>query len=395
MKLKKIRNFLSRLGLYGLLFVVILFPLAAVSGFRAAQCRISGNTIPNEWTLDMGSEWEVEYISAFWRRNDFLNLNGFMRRFLGQREMNDVIKLNNGYLARPVGYVSDEELEPGAASLANLDRYLTASDAEFLVAVAPDSISKYDPQLPAGMEDYVNDDLDRMIRMLTERGVEAMDFREVIHEDGIDQYTLMYKTDHHWTTRAGFYAYGKLADWIAEKTGVKVDEKIRDIENYSVTTYEGWHLGSYGQRTGRLYAGIDDFELILPKFDTKITNGEVTGTFEELFISYDALEKRDMTSRYTYDVTLEQAWGDYTNLLADNDLKVLVIGDSFTKTVCPYLNISYKESRFVHYQRLDVLTAEYVEEYDPDVVILLYYPENMLGRDGLQFNIPSVEESAL
>ena len=374
MKLKKIRNFLSRLGLYGLLFVVILFPLAAVSGFRAAQCRISGNTIPNEWTLDMGSEWEVEYISAFWRRNDFLNLNGFMRRFLGQREMNDVIKLNNGYLARPVGYVSDEELEPGAASLANLDRYLTASDAEFLVAVAPDSISRYGPQ---------------------ERGVEAMDFREVIHEDGIDQYTLMYKTDHHWTTRAGFYAYGKLADWIAEKTGVKVDEKIRDIENYSVTTYEGWHLGSYGQRTGRLYAGIDDFELILPKFDTKITNGEVTGTFEELFISYDALEKRDMTSRYTYDVTLEQAWGDYTNLLADNDLKVLVIGDSFTKTVCPYLNISYKESRFVHYQRLDVLTAEYVEEYDPDVVILLYYPENMLGRDGLQFNIPSVEESAL
>lgn len=394
MEMKKIRDFFSRLGLYGLLFVIILFPLAAVSGFRAVQCRISGKTIPNEWTLDMGSKWEVDYISAFWGKNDFLNLNGLMRRFTGQREMNDVIKLNNGYLARPVGYVSDEELEPGAASLDNLNRYLTASGAKLLVAVAPDSISKYDPQLPAGMEEYVNDDLDRMIRLLTERGVEVMDFREVIHEDGIDQYTMMYRTDHHWTTRAGFYAYGKLADWIEEKTGVKVDEKIRDIDHYAVTTYENWHLGSYGQRTGSLYAGIDDFDLILPEFDTLLSNGEKTGTFEELMISYSALEKRDVTSRYTYDVTLEAVWGNYTNLLADNDLRVLMIGDSFTRAVCPYLNISYGENRFIHYQSLGDLTAEYVEEYDPDVVILLYYPENLLGQEGLKFSIPSVENVA-
>lgn len=385
--MKKIRDFISRLGLYGLLFVVILFPLAAASGFRAAKCWISGETIHNEWTLDMGSKWEVDYISAFWGKNDFLNLNGFMRRLTGQREMNDVIRLNNGYLACPVGYVSDEDLEPGAASLADLDRHLDASGAEFLVAVAPDTISKYDPQLPVGMEEYVNDDLDRMIDMLTEEGVEVMDFREEIHEDGIDQYTLMYKTDHHWTTRAGLYAYGKLAEWIEQKTGVKANAKIRDIQNYSVTTYKNWHLGSRGQRTGSLYAGIDDFDLILPKFDTLLTDGEKTGTFEELFINYSALERKDMTSRYTYDVTLESAWGSYTNLLADNDLKVLVIGDSFTRAVCPYLNISYGENRFVHYQNLGVMTEEYVEEYDPDVVILLYYPENILGQDSLEFNI--------
>lgn len=385
--MKKIRDFISRLGLYGLLFVVILFPLAAVSGFRAAKCWVSGEMIPNEWTLDMGSKWEVDYISAFWGKNAFLNLNGFMRRLTGQREMNDVIKLNNGYLARPVGYVSDEELEPGVASLTDLDRQLDASGAEFLVAVAPDTISKYDPQLPLGVEEYVNDDLDRMIHMLTEEGVEVMDFREEIHEDGIDQYTLMYKTDHHWTTRAGLYAYGKLAEWIEQKTGVKANARVRDIENYSVTTYKNWHLGSRGQRTGSLYAGIDDFDLILPKFDTLLTDGERTGTFEELFINYRALEKRDMTSRYTYDMTLESVWGNYTNLLTDNDLKVLVIGDSFTRAVCPYLNISYGENRFVHYQNLGVMTEEYVEEYDPDVVILLYYPENILEQDSLEFNI--------
>lgn len=390
--MRKIKDFISRLGLYGFFFVVILFSFGIVSGFRAMKFWINDETVSNEWSLDLGSKGEVEYISVFWGKNSFLNLNGFMRRVTGQREMNDVIKLNNGYLADPFGYVSDEELEPGAASLVNLNRFLSASGAEFLVAVAPDTISKYDPQLPVGMEEYVNDDLDRMIHMLTEQGVDVMDFREAIYGDGIDQYTLMYRTDHHWTTGAGFYAYGKLADWIEEKTGVKADEKIRDIENYSVTTYEDWHLGSRGQRTGFLFAGIDDFDLILPEFDTMLTNGGQTGTFEELIISYTALEERDMTSRYTYDMTLESAWGDYTNLLADNDLKILVIGDSFTRAVYPYLSISYRENRFVHYQNLGALSEEYVAEYDPDVVILLYYPENILGQSGLEFHIPYVEE---
>lgn len=389
----KIRDFLSRLGLYGFLFAVILFSLGIVSGYRAMKFWINDEAVSSEWTLDLGSKGEVEYISVFWGKNNFLNLNGLMRRLTGQREMNEVIKLNNGYLAKPFGYVSDEELEPGVESLVNLNGLLSAADAEFLVAVAPDTISKYDPQLPAGMEEYVNDDLDRMVSMLKEQGINVMDFREEIHEDGIDQYTLMYRTDHHWTTMAGFYAYGKLADWIEEKTGVKVDGKIRDIENYSITTYKDWHLGSRGQRTGFLFAGIDDFDLILPEFDTLLSNEERTGTFEELLINFSALQKKDMTSRYTYDFTLESAWGNYTNLLADNDLKVLVIGDSFVRAVCPYLNISYKENRFIHYQNLGALTEEYLAEYDPDVVILLYYPENMLNSESMIFsNIPETPE---
>lgn len=387
--MKKIGDFFSRLGLYGILFVLILFVLGTVSGFRVMKYWINDDEInPNEWTLDMGSKGEVDYISMFWGKNNFLNLNGLMKRIAGQQEMNEVIRLNNGYLAREYDYISDEELVSGAESLGNLNRYLNASGAVFLVAVAPDTVSKYDPQLPLGMVDNMNDNLDRMIELIREQEVEVMDFREEIHEDGIDQYTLMYKTDHHWTTRAGFYAYGKLADWIEEKTGVKVDEKIRDIDNYSITTYENWHLGSRGQRTGSLYAGIDDFEVILPKFDTLLAIGDGTGTFEECFISYRALEEKDLSFRYTYDITLEMVWGNYTNLLADNDLKILAIGDSFTRAVWPYMDISYKENRFVHYQNLGVLNEEYVTEYDPDVVILLYYPENILEKNSLEFYVP-------
>ena len=386
--LKKIKIFISKVGLYGFLFAVIVFSFGVVNGYKSMKFWINDEAYDNEWSVDLGSKGEMEYLSNFWGKNNFLNLNGLMRTLTGQREMNGIVKLNNGYLFTPFDRVSDEELENRAEDLAALDKYLADSDIELLVAIAPDTSSKYDPEVPMGIPSYLNDNMDRLVPMLEDRGVEVMDFREVIHEDGIDQYDFMYKTDHHWTTEAGFYAYGKIADWIAENTGVAVKEEIRDIDNYNITVYKNWHLGSRGQRTGYLYAGIDDFDLILPNFDTMLTNGETTGTFEELFINYEPFDVKDSISRYTYELALRQSCGNYTNLYADNDLKVLLIGDSFSEAVCPYLNISYSEMIYLYCQQSERLDAGFIEYYDPDVVVCLYYPENLFDAGGTAFSIP-------
>lgn len=391
--MKKIKDFLSKLGLYGFLFVLILFSFGIGSGCKVVKFWIDDSPINSEWRLDLGSKGEVEYIANFWGKISFLNLNGFMRNLLGQKEMNGIVKLNNGYLFAPTDYIDDETLELRAASLANLNRLLSRTHAEFLVAIAPDTTCKYDPQVPPGTEEYVNDNLDRLIPMIEEQGISVMDIREVIHEDGIDQYTMMYKTDHHWKTTTGFYVYGKLADWIKERTGVEVDEEIRNFDNYSITTYKNWHLGSRGERTGTMFAGVDDFDLILPEFETMLTDGERTGTFEELFINYEPFSEKDITLRATYDMALDQSCGDYVNLLASNDLKILIVGDSFAEAVCPYLNISYGEIRYFYCQALDQFTVGYIEDYDPDVVICLYYHENIFDENGVAFNIPYIEDT--
>lgn len=391
-EVKRIKDFLSRLGSYGFLFLLILFFFGIGSGYKAMKCWINNETVNSNWVIELGSKGEVEYVSSFLGKFHFLNLNGLMRNLTGQREMNDIIKLNNGYLFMRNIYCSDEELESRAASLENLNRFLAESDTELLVAIAPDTVSKYDPQMPYGTVDYTNDNLDRLVPMLEERGINVMDIREVMYEDGLDQYTMMFKTDHHWTPRTGFYVYGKIADWIEEKTGVQVEETIRDLDNYSITTYENWHLGSRGQRTGSWFAGTDDFDLILPEFETLVTDGERTGTFEELFINMEPFEEKDITARSTYDVALRQSCGDYSNLLATNDLKILMVGDSFSDAVCCYMNISYKEMRYLWCLQSNLLTKDYLEGYDPDVVVCLYYPENLFLDGGVAFEIPYVEE---
>jgi hypothetical protein len=229
------------------------------------------------------------------------------------------------------------------------------------------------------VEDYGNDDADRFMAMLNEYGIDTIDFREKMYEDGIDHYDMMYKTDHHWTTEAGFYAYGVFEDYIADKTGCNVDERISNIDNYTVTKYKNWHLGSRGQRTGRYFAGIDDFDLIIPNFETQIQNdvGEV-GNMQDIVINMKPLSQKEYTSRYTYDWVLGNSLGHYINLTAENNIKILIVTDSFGKAVNPFLMMGFSEIEYVYNGDVSSVNPDYIEEYNPDIVILMYYVGNTM-----------------
>ena len=302
--------------------------------------------------------------------------------------MNGVVKLNNGYLLTTIPHTSDESLQGYANSTIGFNEYLKNRGTTLVYASTPYTSSKYDPQLPKGISDYGNENIDRFLKILTDAGVDTIDFRECMYEDGIDQYDMMYKTDHHWNTEAGFYAYGILEDYIVDKTGCEVDERVANLDNYTITTYEGWHLGSRGQRTGIYYAGIDDFDLIIPNFDTSLQNAAgVVGTMPELMIDMVPLANKNYTSRYTYDYVMGGSLGTFTNLNSKNDIKILIITDSFGKAVDPYLAMGFNQISYVYDGNSASVTPEFIESYDPDVVIMMYYPTFLQeGQAAFNFN---------
>ena len=381
--MNKIRNYA-----YIAVFLVIIIGLGFLSYRKLTKFYINQEKDYNEWTPDLGSKFETDIASTFFNKFGFVNLNGAVCNALNQPCMNGVVKLNNGYLLTTLPYSSDEVLRTYADSTIRFDEYLKNRGTVLVYANTPYTSSKYDPQLPIGINDYGNDNCDRFLQMLKDAGVDTIDFRETMHDDGIDQYSMMYKTDHHWTTKAGLYAYGILEDYIVDKTGCDVDERISDIQNYRVTTYKKWHLGSRGQRTGIYYAGIDDFDLIIPNFDTSIQNGAGTvGNMQDLMINMEPLANKDYTSRYTYDSVLGGSIGHFTNLDCKNDIKVLIITDSFGKAVAPYLAMGFAQIDYVYDADVSGVTPEFIESMDPDVVIMMYYPEFLLeGKQPFSFS---------
>lgn len=362
--------------LYLLILLLLICCIGLVSFFSLIHYYVEDDVVNNEWTADMGSKAETDLSVNFLGKQFLLNLNGGMRRLLSQREMNGVIKRDNGHLFEPFQKAPEETLESYSGLFSQLDGWadeIMGRDVPLLYCTVPCSVDPYDPGLPAGTEDYGNEDIDRFLYYLREKGVDTMDFREEMHRDGIDIDSMMYVTDHHWTTEAGLYAYGKLEDYLKEKLRCETDERIRDISNYTITTYHRWHLGSYGQRTGSWFAGIDDFDLITPNFKTQITNGSESGTMQELIYNTEPLQKRDYLSRYTYDAVLDKALSGYVNLDCKNDKKILLITDSFGKAVAPFLIMGFGEMRYMYDGTILDVTPEYLEEYRPDAIIVLSY----------------------
>ena len=367
------------------MFLVLVGITGILSFIRHMNSYISDVPVNNEWTAELGTKFETDLAANFFGKFSFVNLNGGIRRLLGQREMNGVVRLDNDRLIMPLEACPEEQLRQFARRTGAFGSYLKNRGTGLVYVSPPCSVSKYDPELPEGVEDHGNENIDRLLALLKEEGVDTIDIREKMRADGISHYDMMFKTDHHWKPEAGFYTYGILEKYIAEKTGCETDPRIADITNYTVTNYEKVFLGTRGKRTGQFFAGTDDFTLIEPDFATRVRNSEgAEGSIPDFFIDKEPLRHRDYESGYVYDDVL--GWGayigDYVNPDSVNDVRILIITDSFAKAVEPYLIMGFREVYCMLDGTVGNITPKVIEDYDPDMVIMLYYPEYVNGTSG-------------
>ena len=363
--------------IFAVIFLTFIFLLGIRADYNLYRFKVFGEANSN---YELGSAVEgmqTEYAANFPLKVNMVDLNGLIRRLTGIREMNGVIKLNNGYLTKVSDIVSDDQLNTNVEAIVQYVNYCNERGIRVIYVQGPYNISKYDPQLPAGVTDGHNESLDMMLDRLREKGVETIDLRELMYEDGIDQYDMFYVTDHHYTTEGAFYAYRKIAEQIAADTGTTVDPKLLDINNYQTDVYPEWHLGSNGQRTGAYFAGIDDYHLIYPKFETNIYNSDdqSVSTLYEALVNTDVFSNRNLQNRYTYDLA-------YTNndinslksLDAETDLNVLLLSDSFQQAIKSYMLLTYKEFHIEDYWNL---SASVVNRYQPDVIVIMTWGGNV------------------
>ncbi len=341
----------------------------------------------SEWAPQMGDKLEADYSSVFWGKMQYVNLNGLCRSLLNQQEMNGITKLNNGWLASVVSDNNTDIVIQNAQNVGKLNHYLEENNIQLLYVIAPDTVSKYDNQLPKGVQDYTNEKLDVFVEELEAEEVNYIDLREEMYADGIDQYEFFYKTDHHWNVRGGLYAATKIIESAEKMLMIDIDDSITDINNYQIENYSKWHLGSRGQRVGRYFAGIDDFEIMYPKFPTEIlrkSDGEIDD-FKDVFISYDALHNKNYASRYTYDKTYQNSIeNEFVNKNASGQSKLLFLTDSMGRVVIPYISLAFSDVDVIVYE---TITQSMMEEKKPDMMIIMLHPTNVFESDYFEFDI--------
>ncbi len=319
-----------------------------------------------------------------------LDLNSLAMRVTGTKVVDKgdstVVVSEDNYLTEPHPYISDNDIDYITGEVEKLKKVSNDNGAEFLYVFAPRK--SIDIKLPSIVDNYSYDNYKRYIAALNEKNIEVLDLYQKKCEESISTQDMFFITDHHWKPEYGFWANSLICQELNQRYGFEYDGKTTDINNYDVKVYQDWFLGSYGKKTGRYYAplGLDDFSLITPNFETSLIEEQPfkdlrrEGDFPQTALDLSNIETKDIHNKGVY---ATYSGGDYrlqifTNYLAPNNDRILIVRDSFAGAVTPFLALNAKELYITDVRDYDYYVGEklnlekYISEINPNYVIVLY-----------------------
>lgn len=327
---------------------------------------------------------ENMYNENFHKRNDFINNYGLIQKVMLKNEVDnfDVVRDKKGFLHYQYFADGPNSVDKIVNSTKKYKEFIEKIDVDFLVVLAPDKFLRGYTEFVGGLPyNYANETADIFLQKLRANNIDHLDLREGLLESGIPTDKIFFKTDHHWTPEAGFWAATRIVDKINENYDLNIDSNNYYInkENYNFKVYENFHLGSMGRRIGIYYSGIDDITIITPKFPTSFTHyydgNNEEGRFEDVIIQKEwamnvniPIEERDAYSAY---LGGNKAEAIIINNNIEDGANVMIIKDSFMLPTASILSTAVSELRLLDLRYYSEKTMyEYIIDYKPDLVIV-------------------------
>ena len=233
-----------------------------------------------------------------------------------------------------------------------------------------------------GLKSFSNENADVFLERIGNVGIPYLDLRKNIKDEKINTYELFYRTDHHWTTKAGFWATSHIAESMNDQLGYNIDLGLYDISRYNVKEWKNCWLGEQGKKISQKYIGLDDYTEIKPTFATSYTfptsdAKKDNGTFDS-FINEGVYNLEN-------DVYVNPSWHySYSakNCVNNNveQGKVLLLGDSYAMVTEPFLSLGVNQIDFLILRSMDdsFSLRDYILENQYDTV-LICYAQFMIG----------------
>lgn len=286
-----------------------------------------------------------------------------------------VVRLNNGYLATAI-IMDYEEFTPKEHVTAFRDFVEEELGVPYLYIEAPCKLCEVNSQLPMeGMENF-NHQTTMMLEKLTAGGIDVLDLRRSLHEDGLDHDACFYATDHHWTVPTGLWAARVIAQELNRRYDLGLEPRILAEEHFTNRVWEDVFLGSLGRKVSLSAARPEDFVLPVPVEPVHVSltryGTEMTGGFEVLY-DEEAITPEDYYQGSSYGAMLQGDCGylKIENLDDPDGPVVAILRESFAGAVGPYLSLACGELHLLDARYYDGSIKEKLEEIQPDVVISL------------------------
>jgi hypothetical protein len=268
------------------------------------------------------------------------------------------------------------------ASVARLADFSAAQGARLIFVLAPFKVDAFGDEAVNGRLDFSNQNADELLAGLRQHGIEVVDLREDFHAaapTSEEYHRFFYRTDHHWRPQAALFATDLLAQRL-EKEGIPMDRTAYDPARYALRTLPAIFLGSQGKKVTLASAEPEDFDLFTPDFPVKLhveipsLHIDATGGFELLLDPHQV----ERTDYYNLDPYAFYGRGEVPLLRIENldqpdqGKKLLLIRDSFSDTLLPYLSLGCWQVTALDLRVFNGSVQNFIEQEKPDIILVMY-----------------------
>lgn len=297
----------------------------------------------------------------------------------GINEYNSAVDQEDGYLTTYSNWIDVWE---NAHQVALFRDTLIPQGIPLLFVQYPNKISKDDTVLN-NVVDFYNSNADRLLEGLRHYGVDVLDLRQQITAQGKDYQALFYDTDHHWRPETGLWAAGAIARSLRDDYGIAYDLQLLEPSRFTTTTYERWFLGSQGKKLTLARAVPDDFTLLTPEYPVDWTlkipsiGLDERGGFDIIY-DMSQVEPKDLYGKDPYGAYMhagrdDQALMQFRNYLVPfQNQRILLIGDSFSNTMFPFLALGAEHIDKVDLRHYEGSLPELISSSQYTMVVIAY-----------------------
>lgn len=331
------------------------------------------------------AQFNSEYRDSFTEETrGWIQAYGMIQKILGKREIKNFALVcdDEGNLYTQTAELPQEKITNTIEDISCLYHATQDINGSFLFVQMPYKNFSDKESLVGYGTDYTDRNFDKIVAGLEDKEIPILDLREE------EQPWDFFRTDHHWTIESAFRATDSIVKELNDEYSLQLDVtgKLRDIDNYEKMLYPDSLLGSTGIQVGTYYAPKDDFSVLIPKFETSLSyshyisgsmNAAYEGSFTEALLNIELLNNIGYYNKYN--ACLYGGWNEnrIMNHAAENEQKCLLITNSYGRPMAQYLSLYFRETRYLDPQpgRYNDNYLDYINEYQPDVVIVMYDDE--------------------
>ena len=389
-------------------FLLIIFSLGVLSyvsqdreksefenRFLAQNPEVSSQKIASG---EYFKQFETYFVDQFYQRDNWVKYYTQLQMKITPVYINGYHITNDDYiLAKPDEGFPQKAEDIAATNVNELGNYLANKDAKLYYFSLPSKKNMLVKSLPKYVPKGRNEaNKDYFLSQLNPEVVTPVDIRPSLEENNdYEAIRKMYfKTDHHWNIKGAMLGYEKIIETISND----FDSVPNDYElsNYTLSCLKGYDfIGSWNKQL-LMQVNSEGEPVCYYEPNTYSFNDFVVyknGIKEENRVDYSSIWariKNKATKETSYPEVYSESQSEFNivNPSSENDLKVLVLKDSYMNPLPFYLAHHFKETTYYDMRYEPSRSVyDYLASHDFDIVMIGYNDTN-LTKEMYDFKTP-------